>query len=125
MQLDFSVFEAQKKRTGSFWRRIIRFFSEGKLLDKDVLVTWIKTNVGEETFREAFDRTGFIINIVVSGDSHEQYRVLNYLTSPNVLIWSAASASCSVPFIFGETNILCKNEKGLIEEWLPISIISS
>ena len=88
-------------------------------MSKEKLITWVKDNVGEITFREAFDKTGFVINIVVAGDNKfEEYRILNYLTAPNVLIYSAATASCSVPFVFGPSKIFCKDEKGNIKEWL-------
>jgi TAG lipase/steryl ester hydrolase/phospholipase A2/LPA acyltransferase len=29
--------------------------------------------------------------------------LLNYLTSPNVLLWSAVSASCAIPFVYEVT----------------------
>ena len=39
------------------------------------------------------------------------------MTAPNVLIWSAAIASCSIPFYFPPCEILCKNEKGMIVKY--------
>lgn len=39
---------------------------------------------------------------------------MNYLTAPNVLIWSAAIASCSIPLYFPPCELLCKNEKNVI-----------
>src|SRR5579859_7975076 len=49
---------------------------------------------------------------------YELPRLLNYLTAPNVLIWSAISASCSVPFIFSSSEILAKDPKtGLPQPW--------
>jgi len=38
-------------------------------------------------------------------------RLLNYLTAPNVLIWSAIAASCSVPFIFSASELMAKDPK--------------
>lgn len=88
-------------------------------MSKEKLILWVKQNIGEITFREAFDKTGFVINIVVAGDNKfEEYKILNYLTAPNVLIYSAATASCSVPFVFGSSKIFCKDENGVITEWL-------
>ena len=56
---------------------------------------------------------------MVAGDNKfEEYKILNYLTAPNVLIYSAATASCSVPFVFGPSKIYCKDENGEIKEWL-------
>lgn len=36
-------------------------------------------------------------------------RVLNYITAPNVLIWSAIVASCSMPALFKSSQIMCKD----------------
>lgn len=59
------------------------------------------------------------MNITVSSASvYELPRLLNYLTAPNVLIWSAIAASCSVPFIFSSSEILAKDPKtGLAQPW--------
>lgn len=44
--------------------------------------------------QEAYEKTGFILNIAVSGVNElDGYKVLNYLTAPNVVIWTATIAS--------------------------------
>jgi TAG lipase / steryl ester hydrolase / phospholipase A2 / LPA acyltransferase len=49
---------------------------------------------------------------------YELPRLLNYLTAPNVLIWSAIAASCSVPFIFSASEIMAKDPRtGLPQPW--------
>lgn len=54
-----------------------------------------------------------ILNITVTGSAqHDEDRLLNYLTAPNVLIWSASSASCAIPFIYGATDLYCKDHNG-------------
>ena len=75
--------------------------------------------VGDLTFREAYNRTGKILNITVSPTSiHEQTRLLNYTTAPNCLIWSAVCASCSLPGVFPSTTIYEKIPKtNQIQEW--------
>lgn len=45
-------------------------------------------------------------------NEHDEDRLLNYLTAPNVLIWSACSASCAIPFIYGATDLFCKDHEG-------------
>jgi TAG lipase / steryl ester hydrolase / phospholipase A2 / LPA acyltransferase len=59
------------------------------------------------------------LNITVSSASvYELPRLLNYLTAPNVLIWSAIAASCSVPFIFSSSEILAKDpQTGQPQSW--------
>lgn len=54
-----------------------------------------------------------ILNITVTGTSqHDSDRLLNYLTAPNVLIWSASAASCAIPFIYGANELYCKDHRG-------------
>ena len=81
----------------------------------------LRTNIGDFTFQEAFDRTGRILNItgmyilasfvhnskveltwlstcsVTPNNSSDPPRLLNYLTAPHCLVWSAAVASSSLP----------------------------
>ena len=50
----------------------------------------MKEMLGDITFQEAYNRTRKILNITVSSASlYELPRLLNYITAPNVLIWSA------------------------------------
>lgn len=59
---------------------------------------------------------GRIINITIAGSgelNHDRPRFLNYLTAPNILLWSAASASCALSGGFSE-KILAKDVKGNI-----------
>lgn len=72
-----------------------------------------KTNIGDFTFQEAFDRTGKILNIVITPISKgDPPRVLNYLTSPHVLVWSAAVASSSLPGVFEANRLMVKDVDG-------------
>jgi TAG lipase/steryl ester hydrolase/phospholipase A2/LPA acyltransferase len=72
-----------------------------------------KANIGNFTFQEAFDRTGRILNIIVSPQNRsDPPRLLNYLTSPHVLVWSAAVASSSLPGVFEPNKLLVKNTDG-------------
>lgn len=51
---------------------------------------------------------------------YELPQLLNYVSAPNVLIWSAVAASCSVPFLFSSTSLLAKDPlTGLPVPWNP------
>lgn len=64
-------------------------------------------------FQEAFDRTGRILNIVVTpNNSSDPPRLLNYLTAPHVLVWSAAVASASLPGVFEANRLMVKDADG-------------
>eukprot|EP00931_Biecheleriopsis_adriatica_P061136 TRINITY_DN36751_c0_g1_i1.p1 TRINITY_DN36751_c0_g1~~TRINITY_DN36751_c0_g1_i1.p1 ORF type:complete len:665 (+),score=144.61 TRINITY_DN36751_c0_g1_i1:36-2030(+) len=94
----------------------IRFLKRGgeALYSSDHLGKCLRQNMGDLTFLEAFDRTGRIINITVSGlPGNTRYpMLLNYLTSPHVIVWSAAQCSAAVPGIFESRELLAKNQHG-------------
>ena len=72
-----------------------------------------RMNVGNFTFQEAFDRTGRIINVTVSPQNRsDPPRLLNYLTAPHVLVWSAAVASSSLPGVFEASKLMVKDSDG-------------
>ncbi|KAL2151475.1 hypothetical protein VTH82DRAFT_6573 [Thermothelomyces myriococcoides] len=82
-----------------------------------VMRSWL----GDVTFLEAYNRTRRICNICVSSASiYDVPRLLNYITAPNVLIWSAVAASCSVPLIFKGQPLLMKHPvTGAHQLWTP------
>lgn len=92
-----------------------RFADKGYALDTNVLRDALRNNMGDYTFREAYDRTGRIINITVTPLKTDDYpHLLNYLTAPNVLMWSASLASCAIPKIFRPVELLAKDKHGNI-----------
>ncbi|ORZ08172.1 acyl transferase/acyl hydrolase/lysophospholipase [Absidia repens] len=100
--------------------RLKRLLSDGQLYDVDILTEAMKANVGDLTFQEAFNRTRWILNITVSSSTvYDMPRLLNYLTSPDVLIWSAVAASCSVPIFYGSSPLYAKDKNGNIVLWNP------
>ncbi|KAI4867526.1 hypothetical protein F4820DRAFT_456917 [Hypoxylon rubiginosum] len=104
-------------------RRIQRFWREGYFLDVKVLEECVKANVGDLTFEEAYNRSKRVLNITVATAEQEGIpALLNYITAPNVLIWTAAVASnASTPSLYGsrQTTVLCKDVNGKIVPWAP------
>lgn len=83
--------------------------------DTDHLRQAITDNCGNLTFQEAFDRTGRIINITVAPMNRtDPPRLLNYLTAPHVLVWSAALASSAVPGVFEPQTLMVKEPDGTV-----------
>lgn len=106
---ELDVFEKQGQEE-NFVRKVVRFLTDGALFDISHLIRVMKGLLGDMTFQEAYNRTRRILNISVSSASiHELERLLNYVTAPNVVIWSAVAASCSVPFIFSPASLLAKD----------------
>lgn len=100
-------------------RRITRFVDAGYFLDVNVLEACVRANVGELTFEEAYARTKRVLNITVATSGHGGVpNLLNYLTAPNVLIWSAALASnASSSTLYAPVTLKCKDETGAIVPW--------
>ena len=107
--LDLSPFYKQEKQ--SILRKIIRFFKYGYFIDKKPLMEVLQINTKNMTFKEAYDISGILINISVTDSVYDQCKILNHITAPNVFVWSAVLASCSLPWVFSPTKILAKNSK--------------
>ncbi|KAI9291117.1 patatin-domain-containing protein [Neoconidiobolus thromboides FSU 785] len=97
-----------------------RLLKRGILFNVDVLLECLQELIGDYTFQEAYNKTRRILNIPVSSSTvYEMPRLLNYVTAPNVLIWSAVAASCSVPLFFDSTTIYAKDRQGNKVPWNP------
>ncbi|KAF2142013.1 uncharacterized protein K452DRAFT_194691, partial [Aplosporella prunicola CBS 121167] len=73
---------------------------------------------GNLTFREAYLRTGRILNVsCVPSDPHSPTILANYLTSPDCVIWSAVIASAAVPGILNPVVLMKKNKEGNLEPY--------
>ncbi|THY30424.1 patatin-domain-containing protein [Aureobasidium pullulans] len=101
----------------SWFRRAKRFVTEGYLLDASVLEECVRANVGDLTFMEAYQRTKRVLNITVAPMGNGMPNLLNYLTAPNVLIWSAALASNASDVLYSPVTMKCKDEQGNIVPW--------
>eukprot|EP01134_Creolimax_fragrantissima_P003300 CFRG3300T1 len=96
-------------------RKIERLFKEGVLAEKDVLIKVIRESTGDMTFQESYNHTRRIVNISVnSSNPHEPPRLLNYLTAPNVVIWSGVAASCALPLLFRSVELMAKDKTGAL-----------
>jgi TAG lipase/lysophosphatidylethanolamine acyltransferase len=100
-------------------RRVKRFVKEGYLLDIGVLERCVRSNVGDLTFEEAYAKTKRILNITVSTTGGGVPNLLNYLTAPKVIIWSAALASNASASLYSPVQLHCKDESGQIVPWAP------
>jgi len=73
---------------------------------------------GSLTFREAWLRTGRVLNIsVVPFDQHSPTKLLNYLTAPDTVIWTALLASAAVPGILNPVVLMQKTRSGCLVPW--------
>ncbi|TFK23281.1 patatin-like phospholipase domain-containing protein [Coprinopsis marcescibilis] len=83
------------------WAEKVQFFTRGSL-----------------TFKEAYLRTGRVLNIsVIPADRHSPTKLLNYITAPDTVIWSTLLASAAVPGILNPVVIMQKLRDGSIVPW--------
>jgi TAG lipase/lysophosphatidylethanolamine acyltransferase len=126
--INLSAFERarmHKKRRHSspglstFRRRLKRFLQTGHFFDIAVLEECARENLGEITFEEAHIKTGRILNIAVAlPDEIGVPQLLNYVTAPNVLIWSAVVASTATSkTLYAPVRLLCKDESGRVKPY--------
>ncbi|KAI0723314.1 patatin-domain-containing protein [Earliella scabrosa] len=96
-----------------------RFWTTGARFDS---ATWARKACfftrGSMTFREAYMRTGRILNVsVIPAERHSPTKLLNYITAPDTVIWSALLASAAVPGILNPVALMQKTKEGNIVPW--------
>jgi TAG lipase/steryl ester hydrolase/phospholipase A2/LPA acyltransferase len=102
------------------WMGLLSGLKGKGFMDQKQLQDYIRSYVGEYTFQEAYERTGRSINITVSPVQHHQKeRLLCGYTSPYLLTWSAALASCAVPGIFPPVKLLKRDQFGKNVPYMP------
>lgn len=116
--LNFDAFSNIPKE-GSFFRKIKRACTEGFFIDKEPLQKFLIDNTYNLTFKEAYQKTGRIINITVTDSHHRKFHILNYLTAPEAFVWSAALASCSLPLVYAPSMVYRKGQDDKLESWMP------
>ena len=76
--------------------------------------------VPDLTFEEAYKLSGIHINISITpADTHQKSRLLNAITSPNVMVREAVLASCALPGIFTPITLAAKDVDGNRVPYLP------
>jgi len=94
---------------------------EGTLFNVDEWIDKMVSKVcGTMTFQEAFEKTGrsftiTVYNIDARGRNHT--RVLNYKTTPDVVIYSAVLASSALPKLLPPIELLRKDARGTVTEY--------
>lgn len=95
-------------------------FKGKPVLDGAHLEACLEENMPDMTFEEAYQKSGRAINVTVSPyDRHQDARLLNARTSPNVLIRKAVLASCAVPAVFPPVTLWAKNVNGEKVPYIP------
>jgi hypothetical protein len=89
-QFSNATFSQAFDQKGSLRRKMTRFITTGRLFDISKLAAILRSQLGDVTFSEAFKASGRILNITVSpASSCDSSMLLNHITAPDVLVWSA------------------------------------
>lgn len=112
---DLGVFQGQNESWPQHLRSLL---TQGNWSDIANLKRVMRGWIGDITFQEAYNRTRRVCNISVSSASmFELPRLLNYITAPNVMMWSAVTASCTVPLVFQVSPLMTKDP--VTGEYIP------
>ena len=99
------------------------YYKYGSMRDNEdfrqMAEAFLRSSIPNITFKEAFHKTGKILNISCSVDGNKQHpaRQLNYITSPNCVISSAVVASAAIPILLRPQHLLYKGEDGNIHDY--------
>ena len=110
---DVTVFFQDQFFMQPMWTQLLRLVRYGSLLDLAEFEKNARFLYKQYTFLEAYKRSGRIVNIPVSVSKRGRPYplLLNYLTSPNVLIWSAVTASCALPGLLPPVKLMAKDPR--------------
>eukprot|EP00347_Sterkiella_histriomuscorum_P000572 403375331 len=100
-----------KYKINSLGELIINLINGKAILDSDHLKGCLVNVLNDLTFKEIHDKYKWTLNIsVTDANKRDECRLLNYLTAPNVVIWSAVLASAAIPSFFEPVELMMKHE---------------
>ncbi len=118
--INFEAFE--RLAPGSATRKLKRLLKHGVLNDVGKLEELCRSNLGNLTFAESYKRTGRTISISVPHPADPLLpTLLNHVTTPDVVLWSAACASCAQPGLFPPIPLMMKDMEGRVVPLRPAS----
>ena len=100
---------------------VSNYVRTGALHDIGFFQKRLRAILGDITFQDAYDRSGgrILCVAVCATRAGERPRLLNYLTAPHLVIWSAVAASCAFPNLFPPQPLLAKSRGGALVPWQP------
>lgn len=97
------------ERYGNVIENVVR---KGYSQDILIFLKFVRDTIGDLTFEEAYLKTLRILNIVVHPTHSSIPTLLNYITAPNVIIWTAIYASIGTGVLSDNVQLYVKNFKG-------------
>lgn len=94
------------ERYGNVIENVVK---KGYSQDILVFLKFVRDTIGDVTFEEAYMKTEKILNIVVHPTSQAVPSLLNYITAPNVIIWTAIYASIGTGVLSDNVQLYVKD----------------
>lgn len=94
------------ERFGNVIENVVR---KGYSQDILIFLKFVRDTIGDLTFEEAYLKTEKILNIVVHPTHQSVPTLLNYITAPNVIIWTAIYASIGTGVLSDNVQLYVKN----------------
>jgi len=105
------------KSLGDFINKLIKGEA---VMDNKHMGEQMRNNIGDITFKEIHDKYKWNLNITVTDAAKTgEARLLNYLTTPNVIVWTAVCASSAIPGFYDPVELLIKTETEEIKPYHP------
>lgn len=104
------------ERYGNVIENVVR---KGYSQDILVFLKFVRDTIGDLTFEEAYLKTEKILNIVVHPTHPSIPSLLNYITAPNVIIWTAIYASIGTGVLSDSVQLYVKDLKNEIVPMAP------
>lgn len=94
------------ERYGNIIENVVK---KGYSQDILIFLKFVRDTIGDLTFEEAYLKTEKILNIVVHPTHQSIPSLLNYITSPNVIIWTAIYASIGTGVLSDNVQLYVKD----------------
>lgn len=94
------------ERYGNVIENVVR---KGYSQDILIFLKFVRDTIGDLTFEEAYLKTERVLNIVVHPTHFSIPSLLNYITAPNVIIWTAIYASIGTGVLSNNVQLYVKD----------------
>ena len=109
-----------KNEVVDVWTMMDRVLKGQAIFCAETIKIFVKAHIGDMTFSELHAKFGWTLNITATYNRGgcTELRLLNYMTTPTMVIWSAIQASCAIPSLFDAVALQRKNGRGEIKPYL-------